>query len=195
MFSKVQFLTRKKWGWLTMLLFLLALLPLRMVLAHGGGELEVGNAPIGSYLVSIWVNPPTVQAGQVIHVTVGIAQESTGEPVLDAGVDVLILDDQEEVVATAVATTEQSINRLFYEADLDVLPTGAYAMQVTVTGSGGRGDLAFPLEVMPRSILPWVGGGLVGLLLIGLIVRGWRRGGNESIPRRKTAVPRRRAVD
>lgn len=180
-----------RWG----LAFLLCLLPFNHLLAHGGGELKVGNEPIGSYLVSAWVNPPTPQAGQVIHLTVGIAQESGGEPVLDASVDVVILDEAGGTVTTAVATTEQSVNRLFYEADVEPVPAGDYQMQVFITGDEGQGELIFPLEVVPRSILPWVAGILGGAIVIGLIVRSWRRGGADVGRRRGTAVPRRRSVD
>ncbi|GJM41620.1 MAG: hypothetical protein DHS20C20_19020 [Ardenticatenaceae bacterium] len=173
----------------------LCLLPINHLLAHGGGELKVGNAPIGRYLVSAWVNPPTVQAGQLIHVTVGIAQESNGEPVLDASVNVLIMDQNGATVETAVATTEQSVNRLFYEADLDPISTGIYEMQVVVTGNEGEGEVSFPLEVVPRSILPWMAGILAGLIVIGLVVRSWRRGDAKEGRQRRTAVPRRRSVD
>ena len=183
---------KNRWRRLLWLGLLLCLLPLPRVLAHGGGELMVGNAPIGSYLVSVWVNPPAVQAGQVIHVTVGIAAENTGEPVLDANVAVQIVDEAGVTVATAVATTEQSINRLFYEADLATLPTGNYEMQVLVTDSAGTGDVAFALEVVPRTIWSWLVGAAVGLTVIGLVVRSWRRGGAV---RKGTAVPRRRSVD
>jgi hypothetical protein len=184
-----------RWRFFALFGLLFVLLPLSVVLAHGGGELQVGNAPIGSYLVSVWVNPPTAQAGQPIHVTVGIAKESTGEPVLDATVDVLIVTDQGVTVKTAVATTEQSINRLFYEADLADVPTGEYEMQLVVTGQAGSGNLAFPLVVVPRSIWPWVGGVLAGVIVLGLIVRGWRRGAVGQVPRRGTAVSRKRSVD
>ena len=183
------------WRWTILLALLGCLLPLASVLAHGGGELKVGNVPIGSYLVSVWVNPPTVQAGQVIHVTVGIADERTGEPVLDARVDVLITDEAGETVATAVATTEQSINRLFYEADLATLPTGEYSMQVVTTGSAGNGDLSFGLEVVPRAFWTWIAAAAVGLVVLGLIVRSWRKPEVSRVPRRRTAVPRTRSVD
>lgn len=195
MFDRIKTMIISRWRFFALFMLLFVLLPLPVVLAHGGGELQVGNAPIGSYLVSVWVNPPTAQAGQPIHVTVGIAKESTGEPVLDATVDVLIVTDQGVTVKTAVATTEQSINRLFYEADLADVPTGEYEMQLVVTGQAGRGDLAFPLVVVPRSIWPWVGGILVGVLMLGFVVRGWRRGAVGAVPRRGTAVSRRRSVD
>lgn len=183
------------WRWMILLAVFGCLLPPGSVLAHGGGELKAGNVAIGSYLVSVWVNPPTVQAGQVIHVTVGIADESSGEPILDAAVDVLIFDEAGEVVATAVATTEQSINRLFYEADLATLPTGKYLMRVVTTGNAGNGDLAFGFEVVPRRLWLWIGGTVVGLAVIALVVRSWRRGNSRQVRRRRTAVPRTRPVD
>ncbi|WP_420629500.1 hypothetical protein [Candidatus Leptofilum sp.] len=185
----------RKWQWRLLITLLLCLLPLSQLLAHGGGELKAGNVPVGFYLVSVWVNPPTVQAGQVIHVTVGIADESTGEPVLDSSVDVLIVDEAGEVVVWAVATTEQSVNRLFYEADLVPVITGIYEMHVVVTGSGGAGDINFPLEVVPRAILPWVAGIVAGAVVIGLIVRSWRQGASRERGRGGTAVPRRHPVD
>ncbi|MCA9917598.1 MAG: hypothetical protein KC445_06565 [Anaerolineales bacterium] len=187
--------TQKRWRWLSLFALLLAGLPLPGVLAHGGGELKEGNVPIGRYLVSVWVNPPAVQAGQVIHVTVGIADETSGAPVLDARVDVQIVDEAGDVVATAVATTEQSINRLFYEADLATLPTGTYEMQLIVNGADGAGDVRFALAVVPRQIWPWLVGAVVGLGVIGLVVRGWRQSATKANYRGRTAVPRRRSVD
>ncbi|MEZ4592167.1 MAG: hypothetical protein R3D55_13645 [Chloroflexota bacterium] len=184
-----------RWRWLIVLMVLGCLLPISAVWAHGGGELLVGNAPIGSYLVSVWVNPPTVQTGQVIHVTVGIAAEGTGEPVLDAVVDVQIVDAAGQTVATAVATTEQSVNRLFYEADLSTLPVGVYEMQVMVAGRAGSGDVAFALPVTPRLVWPWVVGALLVVVLMVWLVRGWRRMDTAPVRRRGTAVPRRRSVD
>lgn len=190
--KRASVIVKNRWRWWVLLALLLCLRPFSNILAHGGGELKVGNVPVGSYLVSVWVNPPTVQAGQVIHVTVGIADESSGAPVLDAAVDVLIVDKAGVPVATAVATTEQSINRLFYEADLATLPTGTYEMQVDVTGTAGAGDVAFALDVVPRTIWPWIGGALAGLVVMGLVVRSWRRGASQQVGRGGTAVPRKR---
>ena len=58
-------------------LLIICLLPWNTVLAHGGGELQISNAPVGDYQVSVWNNPPTARAGQTIHVTVGIARDDT----------------------------------------------------------------------------------------------------------------------
>ncbi|MCA9945583.1 MAG: hypothetical protein KC449_19000 [Anaerolineales bacterium] len=179
------------------LLFLIiaCLIPWQVILAHGGGELQISNAPIGDYLVSVWSNPPTAQAGQAIHVTVGIARAATGEPVLDTAVTVTILNENSQSVTTAAATTEQSVNRLFYEADLDGVPAGAYEMQIEVAGSDGSGQLAFPLAVQPPSYWPWLAGAAVAMIVIWFGVRYWRKAVRGVLARGDTAVPRRRPVD
>ncbi len=176
-------------------LLIICLLPWNTVLAHGGGELQISNAPVGDYQVSVWNNPPTARAGQTIHVTVGIARDDTGAPVLDATVSVTILNESGEPLVEAVATTEQSVNRLFYEADLDGVPAGSYEMQVEVTGSAGSGMLSFPLVVETASLWPWLMGAGLAVLVVWLTLRYWRRGNKVTVPVRGTAVPRRRSVD
>jgi hypothetical protein len=176
-------------------LFIAFLIPWQTVLAHGGGELQISNAPIGEYQVSVWNNPPTARAGQAIHITVGIARADTGEPVLDTAVSVTIINESGEAVAAAAATTEQSINRLFYEADLDGVSAGTYVMQIEVTGSDGSGSLSFPLTVAPMSFWPRLVGAAVALLIVGLVLRIWRRGVKPAASRWGTAVSRSRSVD
>jgi len=115
--------------------------------------------------------------------------------VLDAAVMVTILDESGELLATTAATTEQSANRLFYEADLDGVPTGTYEIQIEVTGSEGRGLLSFPLPVEPASMWPWLAGVVVAAGVVWLVLRYWRRRALVNGARRGTAVPRPRSVD
>ena len=176
-------------------LVLWLLLPQRLD-AHGGGKLQISNAPLPPYQVSVWLNPPTVRAGQPIHVTVGVTWAESGEPMLDAAVEVAILAANGETVAAASATTEQSVNRLFYEADLPDLPVGSYQVQLTLTSQEGSGALTFPLEIVPAAVWPWVAGGLLGAAVMWLVIRGWRKGSAQTVQRRqKTAVSRHRSVD
>jgi hypothetical protein len=176
-------------------LLIVCLLPWQTILAHGGGALQISNAPIGQYQVSVWNNPPTARAGQTLHVTVGIGRISTGEPVLDAAVSVTIVDESGESLTAAAATTAQSVNRLFYEADLDGVPIGTYEMQIEVTGSEGSGMLAFPLAVEPASLWPWLVGAVVAVGVTWLGLRSWRKEAKANVSVRRTAVPRPRSVD
>ncbi|MBK8903708.1 MAG: hypothetical protein IPM53_21170 [Anaerolineaceae bacterium] len=178
------------------LVLLLALLMTswQTAVAHGGGALQITNAPIADYLVSVWTNPPTARAGQTIHVTVGVAMAVTGEPMLAADVLVTVLDAAGQPVSSAAATTEQSVNRLFYEADLDGVPAGAYELVVEVSGPAGGGPVSVPLTVAPVSFWPWVVG-VGGVVVLAWIVLSWRKKEKVGQPVRRTAVPRSRSVD
>ncbi|MCP4421139.1 MAG: hypothetical protein GY805_31395 [Chloroflexi bacterium] len=176
-----------------LLLPFILLLPIRSVLAHGGGVLQVANVPIGTYQVSVWTNPPTARTNQPVHVTVGIAAAETGEPVLDTAVKVDLLTNDGVLLTTAVATTEQSVNRLFYEADLAGVAAGDYEIQVEVVGSEGSGSLSFSLSVKPVSIWPWALWILLGVGVIGVGLILWRK--KRGSTWEETAVSRHRSVD
>lgn len=180
----------------SLLLGLLALLMLtgQTAVAHGGGALQIGNAPIADYLVSVWTNPPTARAGQTIHVTVGVALAEDGAPMLEAEVLATILDAAGQPLSSAAATTEQSVNRLFYEADLAGVPAGEYELVVAVSGPAGSGPVSVPLVVNPVSIWPWVVG-VAAVVVFVWVVLGWRKKGKVRQPVRRTAVSRSRSVD
>lgn len=137
------------------------------VLAHGGGTLQIVNAPIADvYQVSVWSAPVSVRAKDDIHITVGIGTLGEGAPVLDATVQVEIYAfESNELIASEAATTEQSVNRLFYEADFAGLSQGDYDVVVTVNGSGGSGSVDFDLNVRPYLNVPMLVGGAVVVLL------------------------------
>ena len=67
----------RQWG-----LFLLGLMSLLLgqtVHAHGGGTLQIVNAPIAeAYRVSVWSAPTTIRAQDDIHITVGVADQANG---------------------------------------------------------------------------------------------------------------------
>lgn len=149
-----------------------------VVTAHGGGTLQINNAPVGECLVSVWSAPPTAQAHTPVHITVGVAAAADGAPILDADVQVTVTEGgRGTAVAQAAATTDQSVNRLFYEADIPPLPAGTYQFVVT-TGCQGVTE-AVPFEVLVRPsanlllrALPLAGG---GLLLVILAYHRWRQ--------------------
>ena len=142
--------------------------------AHGGGTLQIVNAPIAAYQVSVWSAPTTVRAQDDIHITVGVGALANGAPVLDTAVQVDVYElESGTLIASEAATTEQSINRLFYEADIAGLPQGDYQFVVTVAGDAGIGSVAFDLNIRPYLNMPlFLGAALIVFLFLtgGLLV-------------------------
>lgn len=144
------------------------------VYAHGGGEIQIAFAPVGPYKMTLWLNPPNPQAGQVMHITVGVAAPPNDAPMLDATVEIEISDATSgELILTTEATTAASINRLFYETDFTIAEPGSYRVNTTVSASDGAGSAEFMLEVAPASTTNWLLIGLGGLGFIFLIAL-WR---------------------
>lgn len=134
--------------------------------AHGGGALIAGPVPVGPYVVSVWLNPPQPRAGEPLHFTVGLAAPQDGAPILDAAILVTMRATPEADPITAPATTEQSINRLFYETDMEVPVAGQYETLFQISGPAGTGDLDLAVEVREPSPVNWLYVGLGGLALV-----------------------------
>ena len=140
------------------------------VFAHGGGTLQIVNAPVADvYQVSVWSAPVTVRAQDDIHITVGVGTLAEASPVIDATVQVDFYEVASgTLLASEPATTEQSVNRLFYEADFAGLPQGDYEVVVTVDGADGSGSVDFELNIRPYLNLPLIiGGAAVVVLFLG----------------------------
>lgn len=155
-----------------LLLFSLALclLPVWPLSAHGGGEIQLADVPVGPYKLIVWLNPPAPRADQTVHVTVGLSIPPHDAPVLDATVLVQVsLRDSQEIVLRGAATTANSINKLFYETDFTLDKAGEYRVFLLVDGPLGGGTADFPLTLAPPSPINWTYVGLVGLLVIMLL--------------------------
>lgn len=159
------------------ILFLLAVLlcfdsPLQGVLAHGGGTPRLTNEDIGPYWISVWTSPQPVREGQ-LHVTVAVAEpgqsgeQQAGAPVLGADVAITLIPRSGGLAdVRAMATNEQSANKLFYEADLLVPVAGDWQVQVDVRGPDGSGQAQFDLPVEPARESNWFLFGGIGLLAV-----------------------------
>jgi hypothetical protein len=144
------------------------------VAAHGGGDLIARSVQAGPYKASIWVNPPDPRAEETIHFTVGLAAPEDESPVLDAAIQVIMRETgSSEVAAEAPATTDQSVNKLFYETDIEVEGEGVYQVEFQVAGPEGKGSIFLDVEVKPSSRVNWFLIGIAGLGFI-LIVGWWR---------------------
>jgi hypothetical protein len=140
--------------------------------AHGGGQLVAGPVQSGPFTISVWVNPPQPRTGEPLHFTVGLADPEGGAPILDARILITMESSTEDLPpVTAEATTEQSVNRLFYETDMAVEQPGPYQVTISATGVEGEGSVPVELTVDPPSGVNWFLIGLVGLLLV--LILGW----------------------
>jgi len=146
------------------------------VFAHGGGLIHVAGEPAGDYRVTVWVAPNEVEASKTLHFTVAVVEAENNDMILDAevGIEVFAAGTNERMLS-GPATTEQSVNKLFYEADFSEAPeAGTYTVVTTVNGRLGTGDVAFDLEIIPaKTTVNWlfVGiGGLVVIVAIGLFL-------------------------
>lgn len=153
-------------------LVLVVAFPASTTRAHGGGTAQLTNENIGPYWVSVWTSPSPVREG-TLHVTVSVAEPGSdgerqaGPPILDATVDLLLTPPAGTVDAiSAEATTEQSANKLFYEADVQLPVSGEWLVQVDVQGEEGRGQTAFELAVQPAQNSSWLLPGAAALVVI-----------------------------
>lgn len=158
---------------LLVLAFLLLLAVPTGAQAHGGGELVVAAEPAGPYSVSVWVNPPEPVAGEPVHFTVGVGSPGDRAPVLDATVQISMLPAGGTMAFSGAATTEESVNKLFYETDLTVPETGMYEVTVEVAGDAGGGSVVFDVQVGEGGGVNWLLWGLVGLGVI-ILLGAWR---------------------
>ncbi len=168
--------------------WLMGLLVTAPVAAHGGGTPQLVNEPAGNYLVSVWTAPNPLRVGQV-HLTIALSELTTeglpGEPLLGAAVRVM-MEPQDIPGAQPIgglATHEQSVNRLFYEIDLEVPAEGLWQVTLLLDGPAGRGQVSFDVQVLP----PGSGLGLVwpiaaGVAILLAIVYIYRQGTRTQQP-------------
>lgn len=155
---------------ITFFLTLICLLTVMPVLAHGGGLIYVAGEPAGDYRVTVWVAPNQVQAGKTLHFTVAIVEGDSNNILLDEAVTIDVYASGATTPLLSVpATTDQSINKLFYETDIPQAPgAGMYTVVTTVNGRLGTGNVSFDFEILPaKTSINWL---LVGLVALGLMV-------------------------
>jgi len=127
-------------------ILLLAVQPVR---AHITGTPHLVNAPAGNYLVTVWTAPNPVRTDD-FHVIVGVTRPE--DPSLILGETVMVTAvpaNGRHPAVTAQATHEQSDNKFFYEAYLEVEEEGLYEVAVTVGAAtvGEQNGVTFTIAV------------------------------------------------
>lgn len=159
-------------------IFILIMLPLLSVgigqaAAHGIGTPQKLNMPNGLYLLSIWTDPDPLRVDET-HVTVAVMEPETQAPIVD-GVQVLVQlqsPSDPTVMQTAVASADNSANRLLYTAIFNDLPEpGLWQGVVAVVGPDGPGeDIPFSIEILPPQPFNWL---RLGMISLTVLVFGW----------------------
>lgn len=163
--------------------------PQGWVEAHGGGVPQLVDAAVGPYRLYVWSKPDPMRVGPA-HLTIGVFERPAGEeadvPVLEAEV-MIRLEPLENAGEgwTGRASREDSVNKLYYESDLELPAAGRWQATIEVVGPAGEGSAQFDFEAYPPG-LNWtlVGGGAAALLAAGWWFWG-ARGQRETVDRRR----------
>ena len=142
----------------------LLMLAFTWVWAHGGGEPQLTNAVAGPYRVSVWTQPEPMRVGRG-HFSVAVskpavssaAQNEAGAPVLDATIKLHVTSlVGDRRMPVAIASRENAVNKLFYEADIELPTAGSWQVTIAVEGAHASGETFFQVEVLPPSSVNWM---------------------------------------
>lgn len=156
---------RRKWIWKLLLLVLGVFLWVYPVVAHSeDGVLQVANAPVGNYYLSVWTYPGMLRAGG-IHFMVAVVDAVTQEVTTDTAVSVFVHSaDQNTLVASAQGTVGLHTHHpAFYGTDVIIKTPGRYQVTLQVGNPAGQQEeLTFEIEVVSATFLK----GLIAALAI-----------------------------
>lgn len=176
-----RFDLRRAWLWLLVIGLLVSAGP---IAAHGGGLIYAAGVPAGPYRVTVWAAPDRVEAGKTLHFTVAVIQPEDSRPVLDGQVWVTVgAEGTTTAVLSGPATTEQSVNKLFYEVDFTApAEAGRYWVETAVRGDAGSGQVSFIIDVKPARDNNLFLFGLAALLVLTAGGLYWSRRQTQSNP-------------
>ncbi len=134
------------------------------VRAHTEGPMQLAAAPAGPYKITVWTSPDPARVGE-LHVAVAVTLADDASPVLDAEVSVLLNPLGDGSPISALATTDNSVNKFLYEAIVVSKERGTYETIISIVGSdGARGEASFELEIESDSNANWF------LVISGIII-------------------------
>lgn len=145
-----------RWLWKLVLLLLGIFLWVYPVAAHSeDGVLQVSNAPVGDYYLSVWTYPGMLRAGG-IHFMVAVVDAVSQEVRTDTAVSMYIYSaEQNNLVATAQGTVGLHAHHpAFYGTDVIIKTPGVYRITLQVGHETGQPEeLTFEIEVVSATLL------------------------------------------
>lgn len=164
--------------------FILAVLTVAPVLAHGGGKQQIAGEPSGPYRIYVWSSPDPWRAGDA-HTTVAVTRLlDSGEETPASGLQVFVTYEQGAQSERIPAIEQVGALQGYYEADNTLATAGEWQATVEVSGADGAGTVRFVETVLPANEFDWwlIGGGvLLALLLLGFF--GTRKAGSKPVQR------------
>ena len=144
--------------------------------AHGLGKQQLARVEAGPFLISAWTDPVDANTAEEIHVTVAVEDENGLVRRADVQVEAILLDDA-SVSQIRTATHERAVNKLQYEAPLNLETVGNYTVTIYVDNGEAQAQADFELEVQAGGGLPFSPGWMIviagGILMVVLVV--WNR--------------------
>ncbi len=146
--------------------------------AHAnGGVVEIFRGTGGAYEIALGVLPEEAAVGAV-HFAVTVSNAETPQPVTDAEVVLVAVDEsgRPEYQARALNTPDEP---LYYDANITFESAGSWTIRVDVNSPGlGRASVDVPLEVRDPLLTPGTSGTLLFVGTIAVLVGGglfvWR---------------------
>jgi hypothetical protein len=161
-------MTQSRWQMWASILF--ALLTASLASADGG-TIRVSEK-CSNYRVTVFTSPTILRAGTV-DVSVLVQDPSTGDPILDVEIDIVLVLRGNGAIATQHATSEAATNKLYRAAAFDLPAPGEYTFCVAVAGERGDAQVSFDVEAaeaLPHWLIlwPWFGWPALIILLFGI---------------------------
>jgi hypothetical protein len=128
------------------------LLPAVVILAQATAFADGGTVQLrqeaGGLVITVFTSPSPLSVGPV-DISLLLQNQDGLEPVLDAKVSLVLLDDDWGIEFQARPTREQARNKLLYAAPLMFSQPGKWQIVVKVLRNGNETDTTGFLEVAP----------------------------------------------
>lgn len=134
--------------------------------AHGGGLLQIADAPLGPYRVSIWTNPPVPRAGEPFHVTTAVYRREGRQDIPVTAAHVALTLTHETGRMVRAEAWRMDAYPYTYEWDGTLDQPGIWTVTVTIDAEGHTGTFTFTVQAQSPSRLP----GILWVAVVGVLV-------------------------
>jgi len=171
------------------LLFLVLLLSVQPVAAHGDGAvLRLAGAPAGPFTLNVWTYPGYLVPGTV-HFSVAVLEAASGSPLPATAVFIQATPLEEENSTTQISSRATlEYQTLLHEGYLDMQEPGRYQVTVQVAASTEQqGQVTFEIEIVSGTgfkLMIILFMGATGIIAIWFAREGLRTWGIERLVKR-----------